>query len=47
MQDKNNILFRIKSVVKELEPDAKIILFGSTARGNSMEDSDIDLLILV
>ena len=47
MLDKNNILFRIKSLVREIEPDAKIILFGSTARGDSMEDSDIDLLILV
>lgn len=47
MQDKNNILLRIKSLIKEIEPDAKVILYGSTARGDSLEDSDIDLLILV
>jgi predicted nucleotidyltransferase len=47
MLDKNKILIRIKSLIKEIEPDAKIILYGSTARGDSMEDSDIDLLILV
>jgi predicted nucleotidyltransferase len=45
--DKKNILFKIKSLIKEIEPDAKIILFGSTARGDSKENSDIDLLILV
>ena len=47
MLDKNNILIRIKSLIKEIEPDAKIILYGSTARGDGMDDSDIDLLILV
>jgi predicted nucleotidyltransferase len=47
MLDKNNILIRIKSLIKEIEPDARIILFGSTARGDGMEESDIDLLILV
>lgn len=47
MLDKNNILSKIKSLIREIEPDARIILYGSTARGNSNEDSDIDLLILV
>lgn len=47
MLDKNNILVRIKNLIKEIEPDARIILYGSSARGDSMEDSDIDLLILV
>ena len=46
MLSRNDILKKIKSTVNELDPDAKIILFGSRARGNSQKDSDWDLLIL-
>jgi uncharacterized protein len=41
------ILAEIKRRVKESEPSAKIILYGSYARGDANEESDIDLLILV
>lgn len=32
--------------IKEKYPDAKIILFGSRARGDHLESSDYDLLVL-
>lgn len=47
MSPKNDILLKIKNVVREIEPDAKIILYGSTARGDRRKNSDIDLLILI
>jgi predicted nucleotidyltransferase len=45
--DKSNILQLIKSTVKAKDPDAKVILFGSYARGDYNEESDIDLIILL
>lgn len=40
-------LFRIKGVLKKLQQlSSKIILFGSSSRGEDMPDSDIDLLII-
>ena len=47
MQNKALILERIKNSVKETAPDATLILYGSYARGDEREDSDIDLLVLV
>jgi predicted nucleotidyltransferase len=44
---KKEILAEIKRRVKASEPDAKIILYGSYARGDANDESDIDLLILV
>lgn len=38
---------RIKEAVRDLEPQAEIILYGSRARGEAGPDSDWDLLILV
>lgn len=32
--------------IKEKYPDAKILLFGSRARGDQLESSDYDLLVL-
>jgi len=40
-------LNRIKLIVLRHEPDAKIYLYGSRARGNAKIDSDWDLLILL
>jgi predicted nucleotidyltransferase len=37
----------IKRKILRKSPDAEIILFGSHARGNSREDSDWDILILL
>lgn len=33
--------------VRTLAPDAKIILYGSEARGEARADSDIDLIVLL
>jgi uncharacterized protein len=42
-----NILLSIKSTVKNVDPKATVILYGSYARGDHNRDSDIDILILV
>lgn len=43
----NQILKLIKDTVAQTEPGASVILYGSYARGDNNEDSDIDLLVLV
>ena len=40
------LLNRCKEIVKEIDPSANIILYGSRARGDAEQDSDYDLLIL-
>lgn len=48
MKDKyQNLLSRIKTEVERVAPGAEIILYGSVARGEETEDSDIDVLILL
>lgn len=47
MESNEKILRQIKKVVKGIEPQSEIILFGSRARGDAKEESDWDLLILV
>lgn len=47
MTDQGNILREIKNIVAGIEPDAKLILYGSYARNAAGEESDIDLLILI
>lgn len=47
MDNANKILEAIKQAVTERYPDAKIILYGSRARGTQSADSDWDLLILL
>lgn len=36
----------IKSTVQAFLPDAKVLLFGSRARGEATKDSDYDLLVV-
>jgi len=43
----SEILRKIKRIVKDKEPSAKIYLYGSRSRGNATDDSDWDLLILL
>jgi predicted nucleotidyltransferase len=47
MDKKNYILSKIKNSVNATEPAATLILYGSYARDDYREDSDVDLLILV
>lgn len=47
MKDKNYILQLIKTSVNYTDPDATLILYGSYARGDYRDDSDVDLLILL
>ena len=47
MTNKNYILKLIKESVKTTDPKATVILYGSYARGDYNDESDIDLLILI
>ncbi|KPL15637.1 MAG: hypothetical protein AMS26_07085 [Bacteroides sp. SM23_62] len=46
MANRKEILLKIKKTVSELDPEARIILFGSRARGDHGKESDWDLLRL-
>lgn len=41
------ILNKIKNLISKISPDAKAILYGSYARGEANQNSDIDLLVLL
>jgi len=47
MTNQQNILDRIKRIVLDRDPSAKVYLYGSRARGIMKPDSDWDLLILL
>ena len=40
-------MIEVKNAVNRRAPNAKVVLFGSRARGNAKADSDWDVLILV
>lgn len=40
-------LHRCAAAVRQLVPEAEVILYGSVARGDDHAESDIDLLVLV
>jgi len=46
-KEKLKVLSIIKSVVRQIDPTADIILYGSRARGDDHPESDWDILILV
>ena len=45
--DNSIVLSKIKYLVKEIDREADVILYGSRARGDEHPDSDWDILILV
>ena len=47
MINKAQILQQIKDSVRATDPEAMLILYGSYARGDYKEDSDIDILVLL
>lgn len=47
MTNQQNVLDRIKRIVLDSDPSAKVYLYGSRARGTMKPDSDWDLLILL
>ncbi len=47
MTNQQNVLDRIKRIVLDRDPSAKVYLYGSRARGTMKPDSDWDLLILL
>jgi len=45
--DTSEILSRLRTMVKEIDSSADVILYGSRARGDNNPESDWDILILV
>jgi len=43
----DQLIEQIRQGVREIEPAAEVILYGSRSRGDALSESDWDLLILV
>ncbi len=44
---RNDIVKNLSEIIHREDPEAKVILYGSEARGDAGTESDIDLLILL
>ena len=47
IKEKKEILKAINSTVRSVVPDARVILYGSQARGDLGADSDWDILVIL
>ena len=47
MIDEKDIVLKIRKAIKSVEPDATVILYGSYARGEHTNQSDLDILVLL
>jgi len=47
MATKDALFKRIERTIHEIEPNSTVILYGSRARGDFYEQSDVDLIILL
>jgi predicted nucleotidyltransferase len=45
--NREELLQQIRQAVRDVEPDAEIILYGSRSRGDALAESDWDFLIIV
>ncbi|GAB6180168.1 hypothetical protein JCM14036_14870 [Desulfotomaculum defluvii] len=46
-ENQHKTLQRCKEIILEVVPNAQLILYGSRARGEAMEDSNYDLLVII
>ncbi|MDH7553063.1 MAG: nucleotidyltransferase domain-containing protein [Spirochaetota bacterium] len=46
-ENERQAILELKKIIQMHYPDAELILFGSKARGDSSNDSDIDILMLL
>ena len=46
-KEKSDMFSLIRDIVKLINPEAKVILYGSRVRNHAHKDSDWDILIIV